>query len=59
MPEHPHITNLELCFQNKNPLNNLDNRITLLYKYAWTAVSLPAQSCHLQVTMVIDFERDL
>ena len=42
--------------------NNLDNRITLLYQYAWsgrTAVILLAPSCHLQVTMVIDFGRDL
>ena len=38
MLKHPQITDLELCFQNKSPLNNLDNRITFLYQYAWRCV---------------------
>ena len=38
MLKHPQITNLELCFQNKSILNNLDRCITFLYQYAWLCV---------------------
>ena len=33
--KHFQIINLELCFKNRNPLNNLDDRVTFSYQYAW------------------------
>ena len=38
MLKHPQIANLELCFQHKSAMNNIDGRITLVYQYAWLCV---------------------
>ena len=38
MLKDPQLTNLELCFQNISPLNNIDSHITFLYQYAWSGV---------------------
>ena len=36
--KHPQIINMEIFSKNKLTLNNLDDRITFMYQYAWKDV---------------------
>ena len=38
MLKHPQIINMEPFCKNKLTLNNLDDRITFMYQYAWKDV---------------------
>ena len=38
MLKHPQIINMALFSKNKLALNNLDDRITFMYQYAWKDV---------------------
>ena len=38
MLKHPQIINMEPFSKNKLTLNNLDDRITFMYQYAWNDV---------------------
>ena len=51
-------TNMEQFFQNKSPLNN-HIRISIRVALCMPSVIWPVESCHLQVTMVIDIRPGL